>query len=181
MPCLARQEGAKLNMLDAYVPPHRRAALPHPFPPTPTARCLRSKPAEQMLEFSADCMANVVNAYCPIIKRHKDDAYTPEQKQWQAMRRGRYVEFNLVYDRWVAGRRAVGQVNPHLQVKDTGGGWVFKCVMKSMEKKDKGVHTRFNRVYDQWVAGCRAVDLGQGVAGALPVPARGGGSWNPTQ
>ncbi|PIO23671.1 hypothetical protein AB205_0181450 [Aquarana catesbeiana] len=31
--------------------------------------------------------------------KHKNDPFTPEEKQWQQLRRGRYVEFNLVYDR----------------------------------------------------------------------------------
>jgi coproporphyrinogen III oxidase len=35
------------------------------------------------MNFSKDCVNNVVNAYCPIVKKHKDDAFTPEQKQWQ--------------------------------------------------------------------------------------------------
>lgn len=61
--------------------------------------CARRKSQEETLAFSEDCMKHVVEAYCPIVKKHMNDAYTPEQKQWQAMRRGRYVEFNLVYDR----------------------------------------------------------------------------------
>jgi coproporphyrinogen III oxidase len=27
--------------------------------------------------------------YAPLVKKHKDDAFTPEQKAWQQMRRGR--------------------------------------------------------------------------------------------
>ena len=37
-----------------------------------------------------------MSAYVPLVVKHKDDAYTEEQKQWQQLRRGRYVEFNLV-------------------------------------------------------------------------------------
>ncbi|XP_050692115.1 oxygen-dependent coproporphyrinogen-III oxidase-like [Eriocheir sinensis] len=33
------------------------------------------------------------------VKKHKNDAVSEEQRRWQLLRRGRYVEFNLVYDR----------------------------------------------------------------------------------
>jgi coproporphyrinogen III oxidase len=40
-----------------------------------------------------------LDAYAPIVERRKGLAYTPEQRFFQEVRRGRYVEFNLVYDR----------------------------------------------------------------------------------
>ena len=38
-------------------------------------------------------------AYIPIIEKRKDQPYTDRERQFQLYRRGRYVEFNLVYDR----------------------------------------------------------------------------------
>ena len=38
-------------------------------------------------------------AYTPIVERRKNDAYGEREKKFQLYRRGRYVEFNLVYDR----------------------------------------------------------------------------------
>jgi len=38
-------------------------------------------------------------AYLPIVQRRKDTPYGERERDFQAYRRGRYVEFNLVYDR----------------------------------------------------------------------------------
>ncbi|MDX9951959.1 MAG: oxygen-dependent coproporphyrinogen oxidase [Methylophilaceae bacterium] len=40
-----------------------------------------------------------INAYLPIVQRRKDSPYGERERDFQAYRRGRYVEFNLVYDR----------------------------------------------------------------------------------
>lgn len=40
-----------------------------------------------------------INAYRPIVERRKDTPYTDHERQFQLYRRGRYVEFNLIYDR----------------------------------------------------------------------------------
>jgi coproporphyrinogen III oxidase len=40
-----------------------------------------------------------LDAYLPIVKKHQNDPYTESQREFQAYRRGRYVEFNLVFDR----------------------------------------------------------------------------------
>lgn len=38
-------------------------------------------------------------AYLPLVQKRKDTPFTGQQRQFQLYRRGRYVEFNLVYDR----------------------------------------------------------------------------------
>ncbi len=40
-----------------------------------------------------------LNAYTPIVQKRKTIPYTDEERDFQAYRRGRYVEFNLVFDR----------------------------------------------------------------------------------
>ena len=40
-----------------------------------------------------------LTAYLPILERRKDHPYGERERDFQAYRRGRYVEFNLVYDR----------------------------------------------------------------------------------
>ncbi len=40
-----------------------------------------------------------LQAYLPILQRRKDTPYSEQERDFQAYRRGRYVEFNLVFDR----------------------------------------------------------------------------------
>ena len=40
-----------------------------------------------------------IDAYVPLIEKRKDTPFTDEHRQFQLYRRGRYVEFNLVFDR----------------------------------------------------------------------------------
>jgi coproporphyrinogen III oxidase len=40
-----------------------------------------------------------LESYLPIVERRRDDSYGQREKAYQRIRRGRYVEFNLVYDR----------------------------------------------------------------------------------
>ncbi|XP_059301506.1 oxygen-dependent coproporphyrinogen-III oxidase, chloroplastic-like isoform X2 [Lycium ferocissimum] len=54
---------------------------------------------EMLLSFSTECANSVIPAYIPIVEKRKDTPFNDEHKAWQQLRRGRYVEFNLVYDR----------------------------------------------------------------------------------
>ncbi len=55
--------------------------------------------AEDWYDFTTDVGSAFMDAYMPIVKRRKNESYTPEQRYFQEVRRGRYVEFNLIYDR----------------------------------------------------------------------------------
>mmetsp|Transcript_10172 Transcript_10172/g.25358 ORF Transcript_10172/g.25358 Transcript_10172/m.25358 type:complete len:366 (-) Transcript_10172:793-1890(-) len=84
------------------------------------------RPAEEIIKFSEDALNHVVEAYCPIIKKHKNDPFTPEQKQWQQVRRGRYVEFNLVYDRGTTfGLKTGGRIESILMSMPETATWLY--------------------------------------------------------
>ena len=57
------------------------------------------KSIDHLFSFIQDCGNAFLPAYIPIVDARKDLPFTQEEKEWQQIRRGRYVEFNLVYDR----------------------------------------------------------------------------------
>ncbi len=54
---------------------------------------------EDIFAFVQDCGDAFLPSYVPIIERRRDTEYGDRQRDFQLYRRGRYVEFNLVYDR----------------------------------------------------------------------------------
>ncbi|XP_046399083.1 oxygen-dependent coproporphyrinogen-III oxidase [Ischnura elegans] len=54
---------------------------------------------EEAFAFVTECARAVIPSYLPLVKEHKNDGYGYAERQWQLLRRGRYVEFNLIYDR----------------------------------------------------------------------------------
>lgn len=52
-------------------------------------------------------------SWLPIVERRRDLEYDEKQKQWQLLRRGRYLEFNLLYDRGV--KFGLSTVNPRVE------------------------------------------------------------------
>jgi len=51
------------------------------------------------MDFGRACGDAFTEAYLPIVQKRKEMPYGAPQKHWQEIRRGRYVEFNLVHDR----------------------------------------------------------------------------------
>ncbi len=82
--------------------------------------------ADKIFEFSKECLNSVVKAYGPIVEKHKDDPFTEKQKEWQQIRRGRYVEFNLVYDRGtVFGLKTGGRIESILMSLPETARWEY--------------------------------------------------------
>jgi coproporphyrinogen III oxidase len=58
--------------------------------------------------FVRDCGASFIQAYAPIVERRRDEPFGDDERQFQLYRRGRYVEFNLIYDRGTSFGLATG-------------------------------------------------------------------------
>lgn len=54
---------------------------------------------ERYFEFSKSTGSSFIEAYIPIVEKRKNQNWVDREKEFQLLRRGRYVEFNLVYDR----------------------------------------------------------------------------------
>lgn len=87
---------------------------------------LNDRDPEKLFAFAKEGLASVIPAYGPIVKKHQDDPYTQKQKEWQLMRRGRYVEFNLVYDRGtIFGLKTGGRIESILMSLPENARWEY--------------------------------------------------------
>jgi coproporphyrinogen III oxidase len=54
---------------------------------------------DDLFSFVKDLGNGFLKTYLPIVERRRDEPFGEREKEWQLIRRGRYVEFNLIYDR----------------------------------------------------------------------------------
>lgn len=83
--------------------PHTRipgdSAQEHPAGGLEKEAAKRPRTAEEIFTFAREVGESLMPAYLPILDRRKDMPYTEHERRWQLLRRGRYVEFNLLFDR----------------------------------------------------------------------------------
>jgi coproporphyrinogen III oxidase len=82
--------------------------------------------AEQWYNFVTEVGDSFLEAYVPIVNKRKDLSYTKEQRDWQEIRRGRYVEFNLVHDKGTLfGLRTNGRIESILMSLPSHVQWRY--------------------------------------------------------
>jgi len=81
---------------------------------------------EDWYNFETEVGNSFLEAYVPIVEKRKDLTYTKEQRNWQEIRRGRYVEFNLVHDKGTLfGLKTNGRIESILMSLPPHVQWVY--------------------------------------------------------
>jgi coproporphyrinogen III oxidase len=93
---------------------------------------------EKNFAFVQNVGNSFLNAYLPIVRRRMSEPYGNDERQYQLFRRGRYVEFNLLYDRGtIFGLETRGRTESILMSLPPLVRWVydFKPAPGSREEK----------------------------------------------
>ena len=84
---------------------------------------------EKIFEFVKEVGNTFLPAYSELIKKNKELPYGEKEKQWQLLRRGRYAEFNLVYDRGTKfGLETNGRSESILMSLPPQANWVYNFI-----------------------------------------------------
>lgn len=82
---------------------------------------------ERAFAFVSDGINTILDAYLPIVRRRMNTPYGERERMWQLYRRGRYVEFNLIYDRGTLfGLQTGGNIEAILMSLPPLARWQFK-------------------------------------------------------
>lgn len=97
---------------------------------------------EQWYEFVTEIGDSFINAYVPIVEKRKNLEYTDQQRDWQEIRRGRYVEFNLVHDKGTLfGLRTNGRIESILMSLPPHVQWQYNHSPQAGSDEDKLLQT----------------------------------------
>tara|TARA_S200000501_G_scaffold56766_1_gene46896 strand:+ start:2526 stop:3428 length:903 start_codon:yes stop_codon:yes gene_type:complete len=82
--------------------------------------------AENWFSFVTEIGDNFLDAYVPIVEKRKNIEYTEVHREWQEVRRGRYVEFNLIHDKGTLfGLKTKGRIESILMSLPPSVQWQY--------------------------------------------------------
>jgi coproporphyrinogen III oxidase len=92
----------------------------------------------QLFEFVMAIGNIFLPIYTHLIRKNKDKAFGEKEKQWQLLRRGRYAEFNLVYDRGTKfGLETNGRIESILMSLPPQANWTYNFVPEKNSEEEK--------------------------------------------
>ncbi|NNM23033.1 MAG: oxygen-dependent coproporphyrinogen oxidase [Flavobacteriaceae bacterium] len=101
----------------------------------------QAKSMDDWYRFVSDVGDSFLQAYLPIVKKRKDLPYSEAKKTWQEIRRGRYVEFNLVHDKGTLfGLRTNGRIESILMSLPPTVQWRYDHHPEPGSEEEKLVH-----------------------------------------
>ena len=106
---------------------------------------------QQWYNFVTEVCDSFLEAYTPIVEKRKNLPYTDAQRDWQEIRRGRYVEFNLVHDKGTLfGLKTNGRIESILMSLPAHVQWVYDHQPEKGSEEEKLIEVLKNPV--EWVA-----------------------------
>lgn len=93
---------------------------------------------EQLFAFVLEIGNTFAPTYTKLMNKNKSRSFNEDNKKWQLLRRGRYVEFNLIYDKGTKfGLESNGRVESILMSLPKTAGWEYdhKPLSGSLEEK----------------------------------------------
>lgn len=102
---------------------------------------------KQWYAFVTETAHSFLQSYVPILKKRKDQSYTKAQRKWQEIRRGRYVEFNLIHDRGTLfGLKTSGRIESILMSLPPQVQWNYDVHPPKNSEEEKLIHVLKNPV-----------------------------------
>lgn len=95
-------------------------------------------PMGQFFEFVMAVGNVFLPLYTHLVRRNKDKPFGQNEKQWQLLRRGRYAEFNLVYDRGTKfGLETNGRAESILMSLPPEARWIYDFIPEKNSPEEK--------------------------------------------
>ncbi len=107
--------------------------------------------SDDLFEFAKTAGFGFTDAYLPILEKRKDMEFTEEQRYWQEIRRGRYVEFNLIHDRGTLfGLKTKGRIESILMSLPPRVRWDYNFIPEEGSEEERLLERLKNPI--DWVS-----------------------------